>query len=121
KKKKKKRFKEEKRQKQTKKTADSLSLPSSSWVLVIPYCSSRVRRSPQPPPPSPQDASGRVGGSSEWERRAGWRPAERTRLLNRPHASPFSQSPEPVLVEVSTEDGTNVSSEPTTQGETGAT
>lgn len=38
-------------------------LLSSFWALVIPYCSSHVRRSPQPS--SPQDMSERL--------REGWR------------------------------------------------
>ena len=40
---------------------------------------------------------------------------EKKRPVNRPRPSQFSQSPEPVLVEVSTEDGAHISSEPVKQ------
>lgn len=56
-KKKKKNTNKESRRKKNKQ-AGSPSLLSSFWALVIPYCSSRVRRSPQPS--SPQDTSERL-------------------------------------------------------------
>lgn len=94
-----------------KKRAGSTSLPSSSWVLLIPYCSSCVRRSPQEGLGEGWwvvyvGMEGRVEASRE------------KRLVNKPDPSQFSQSPEPVLVEVSTEDGADISSEPMTNRRT---
>lgn len=45
-------------EKKQNKLAPPPPLLSSFWALVIPYCSSRVRRSPQPS--SPQDTSERL-------------------------------------------------------------
>lgn len=52
---------------------------------------------------------------------AGWKPASRKRLTNEPPPplSRFSRSPEPVLVEVSTEDGAHIGSEPGTTNDRG--
>lgn len=101
----------EKKQRKKKKKAGSPSLPSSSWVLLIPYCSSCVRRSPQEGLGEGWwvvyvGMEGRVEASRE------------KRLVNKPDPSQFSQSPEPVLVEVSTEDGADISSEPMTNRRT---
>lgn len=99
------------KKKEKKKKAGSPSLPSSSWVLLIPYCSSCVRRSPQEGLGEGWwvvyvGMEGRVEASRE------------KRLVNKPDPSQFSQSPEPVLVEVSTEDGADISSEPMTNRRT---
>lgn len=60
--------------------------------------------------------SERAGGSSVWERRGRMEAGKRGRgWSTSPAPSRFSQSPEPVLVEVSTEDGADISSEPTTK------
>lgn len=109
-KKKKVQIKNQEKKKQRKK-AGSPSLPSSSWVLLIPYCSSCVRRSPQEGLGEGWwvvyvGMEGRVEASRE------------KRLVNKPDPSQFSQSPEPVLVEVSTEDGADISSEPMTNRRT---
>lgn len=103
--------KKKQRKKKEKKKAGSPSLPSSSWVLLIPYCSSCVRRSPQEGLGEGWwvvyvGMEGRVEASRE------------KRLVNKPDPSQFSQSPEPVLVEVSTEDGADISSEPMTNRRT---
>lgn len=105
------REKKQQRKKKRKKKAGSPSLPSSSWVLLIPYCSSCVRRSPQEGLGEGWwvvyvGMEGRVEASRE------------KRLVNKPDPSQFSQSPEPVLVEVSTEDGADISSEPMTNRRT---
>lgn len=60
--------------------------------------------------------SERAGGSSVWERRGRMEAGKRGRgWSTSPAPSRFSQSPEPVLVEVSTEDGADISSEPMTK------